>query len=644
MRSTVLSTSRSWSGADIDKTDCASLTLSDDALLQVATCQVPRKVAQLLQAEPQLVAAAVESFYYRTPQDTKAAARMQHFPPAELLHVSVRFNRCMYAQLMGQQMAPPKGWPAMPLPSAPAFKSADLGLKITTGFEVVYGTAKAAAARGRAQAGGAASSKQAESAAGAGAAAGDGASAQAAALTEADVEGSPAWQAYVASLERSGFFQGQMPGSALHRQLMASALAAFSQTAAYSRANQQLSAPAERIDQILAQAQQGGISPAAEAEAGTDAAAGGLGLPGRLLPEDDDSWLTSWGDSLEEELARREQEQVQHAERKQRRSQGGRAAGQQADPAAEEKVVEVDAADVAAKLRSFVGHLSSYEGAELPQEGSTGSSSKGRAAGHHPKAGRDDFGLDMGNFFAELQKALGLEGGPGAAQQRRQHDDDPLYADLEGLSDDDDDDISSSEDEGSSFYSDEDEDASESGSDDDRQQRTARQQGGWTQHHHQQQQAAAAGAATAGPADKLLAAAADEVQVDQPARPSSSQLEAAWEVMTATDSDDDADAADDADFMEAYDLALQAQLAGTKMGESFERPPAAAGAAGAGQQQQGGADMDVELLPVDVDLNLVKGLVASYASQQGLPGPAGNLAGLLGLQLPAQAEAPGKRA
>jgi hypothetical protein len=120
---------------------------------------VPCKVAQLLQAEPQLVAAAVESCYYRTPQDTKAAARMQHFPPSELVHVYVRFNRCMYAQMMSQQqVAPPKGWPAMPLPSAPAFKAADLGLKLTTGFEVMYGTARAAAARGRQQAGGAASS------------------------------------------------------------------------------------------------------------------------------------------------------------------------------------------------------------------------------------------------------------------------------------------------------------------------------------------------------------------------------------------------------------------------------------------------------------------------------------------------------
>ncbi len=74
--------------------------------------------------------------------------------------------------------------------------------------------------------------------------------------------------------------------------------------------------------------------------------------------------------------------------------------------------------------------------------------------------------------------------------------------------------------------------------------------------------------------------------MEQPERPSQSQLEADWEVMTATDSDDD-DA--DADFMEAYDLALQAQLAGTKMSETFEGPPAAAGAAGAASRSAAGA-------------------------------------------------------
>lgn len=40
-----------------------------------------------------------------------------------------------------------------------------------------------------------------------------------------------------------------------------------------------------------------------------------------------------------------------------------------------------------------------------------------------------------------------------------------------------------------------------------------------------------------------------------------------------------------------------------------------------------------------MDLNLVQNLMASYNAQEGLPGPAGNLAGLLGLHFPGQNEA-----
>ena len=43
---------------------------------------------------------------------------------------------------------------------------------------------------------------------------------------------------------------------------------------------------------------------------------------------------------------------------------------------------------------------------------------------------------------------------------------------------------------------------------------------------------------------------------------------------------------------------------------------------------------DDEFTPIDADFNLVKNLLESYSSQQGLPGPASNLLGLMGLQLP----------
>lgn len=125
----------------------------------------------------------------------------------------------------------------------------------------------------------------------------------------------------------------------------------------------------------------------------------------------------------------------------------------------------------------------------------------------------------------------------------------------------------------------------------------------------------------------------------------------AWEEEapeTDTDSDDM-----DAEFMEQYSSALDSQLRGTHMASSFARvgddptaaaaagtpsaaaagaSPADGGAAADGGQQdaQGG---EGELQPVDLDLNLVSNMLESFASQQGLPGPASNLAGMLGVPL-----------
>lgn len=45
-------------------------------------------------------------------------------------------------------------------------------------------------------------------------------------------------------------------------------------------------------------------------------------------------------------------------------------------------------------------------------------------------------------------------------------------------------------------------------------------------------------------------------------------------------------------------------------------------------------DMDADFTPVDVDVNLVKSFLDSFASQEGLPGPASNLLGLMGVKLP----------
>lgn len=55
---------------------------------------------------------------------------------------------------------------------------------------------------------------------------------------------------------------------------------------------------------------------------------------------------------------------------------------------------------------------------------------------------------------------------------------------------------------------------------------------------------------------------------------------------------------------------------------------------GQGPSNAGAEDSDEELAPVDVDLNLMQSFLDSFSSQQGLPGPASNLLGLMGVKVP----------
>jgi hypothetical protein len=92
---------------------------------------------------------------------------------------------------------------------------------------------------------------------------------------------------------------------------------------------------------------------------------------------------------------------------------------------------------------------------------------------------------------------------------------------------------------------------------------------------------------------------------------------------------------------------LDEQLAGTTMAATVQRASEAVetaagalrgvdgpGARGAGPPTSSAAMPPVPLTPVDLDFNLVAGLLASVGAAGGAPGPAGSLAGLLGIALP----------
>lgn len=55
----------------------------------------------------------------------------------EMVKVLVTMSRAMYAQLQQQVFAPPRGYP-MPPVADPCYKEAELGMKLTCGFEMMY--------------------------------------------------------------------------------------------------------------------------------------------------------------------------------------------------------------------------------------------------------------------------------------------------------------------------------------------------------------------------------------------------------------------------------------------------------------------------------------------------------------------------
>ena len=73
---------------------------------------------------------------------------------------------------------------------------------------------------------------------------------------------------------------------------------------------------------------------------------------------------------------------------------------------------------------------------------------------------------------------------------------------------------------------------------------------------------------------------------------------------------------------------MDEELAGSKVMQGFLRKPAASGDANDETNEVG------EEGELDIDLNLVSGLMKSYESQLGLTGPAGNILASLGVNLP----------
>ncbi|KAK9836917.1 hypothetical protein WJX74_011048 [Apatococcus lobatus] len=651
-----------------------------------ARCRVPASIAHILRQDPQLVSPAVEAFYTRDTPGVKTAARMAHFPPQDWVDTIVKFNRCLYAQLVQQQYeAPPHV--SMPEQYDAQFPAASLGIKLTAGFEILCselsspaqqsatGSSRAACssrhdsnpgsesgphaarhdlpavqngqlpARGselssmrsvaeaQAETDHGAHDQQPGSAAGSPPEVGSVGTGRHPATTHSTAAGSrrdgsaqlghdPGWQSFKARLQSLDWFEGEMEGSKRYRHREKEAADMWRATEAHQKSLHALAAPVQRVQDILAQP--------------FDLAR--LQQEEQAMREDSDAWMAEGPDEVDRELQAAQAELDSSAKAK---TPKGNAQGGAAGP-------EFDPGEFARRMQAFVEKASSFEGAEVPGNGS---------------------GLDETRFCAELTQALGLQ----------------------DLKEDPDD----SSDEASSFFSDPptDSDASsndgldavphESGvdfaqavdaassipgvkahvqADMDRNVRVLRSHGAGSaangssgashpvsskqqgQHLASPTGTDARGRGASGSAHHLPG----RPHAGVAGCPTHSDIDAASssDVATGTDSDDDEA------FMEQYDAAMQDELSSSKLPQSFSRPAAAASGASpppgrsSASRQSSGAKQDPSqahavqdsLAPVDLDLNLVQNLLESYSSQQGLPGPASNIAGLLGLTLPDDAD------
>lgn len=152
-----------------------------------ARVRAPVSVAQVLKHEPCLISLAVEGFYDRDIDTMKFAAKMEKFlgrgRDEELVCVSVKMSKAMYAQLMQQNFQAPKCYPMPSRTNASVHKEAELGMKIACGLEMIYQLRRKEGSEGK----------------------------------------NKTWEAFKESLESSGYFQGLLPGSREYGRLMQNA-------------------------------------------------------------------------------------------------------------------------------------------------------------------------------------------------------------------------------------------------------------------------------------------------------------------------------------------------------------------------------------------------------------------------------------
>jgi len=444
-------------------------------------------------------------------------------------------------------------------------------------------------------------------------------------------------------------------------------------------------------DAAVASQGESSVSWLRSAAAASSSPNGEGGGGGGASDSDDDEVLEAMAEAEARQAAEagRRHQQRKKKEKEKKKEKGGEAMsadeGEEEGEGDEMNDEDFDhPASVVEKVKAFVEKMSSWEGAEA----GSGSGTRAGAAAAAAVGKKDDDGddeeaaslfagdragaaggisLDESSFWDELGAALGVPlggldgagdlgdvlGAASAAGENGEEEEE------EGSNDDDDDD--DDDDEGSSFYSERgsDDDDDDDGDNNDEEERSLPRK-------LLEAEAARLRALEASGSGRARRGAPPPEEEEGggsrfafPASAAASAAAGAKKKKGEGNDDDD----DDFAFATAYEAELGRQLRGTTLGQTW-------GSGGGGgeekeeeEEEEGGAPstsraakraatsssavggssgiacLDANnnnnpLAPVNVDVNLLESLLASYAGEAGFPGPASTLAGMLGVSLP----------
>jgi hypothetical protein len=98
---------------------------------------IPHLAAHILTLYPALISPAVEAFYTRDPVSTKPIAKMEKFSPTSNLTMTASFTKIRYSQLKCANFVAPAVFNLPPVHD-PGYQAAELGMKLTCGFEILF--------------------------------------------------------------------------------------------------------------------------------------------------------------------------------------------------------------------------------------------------------------------------------------------------------------------------------------------------------------------------------------------------------------------------------------------------------------------------------------------------------------------------